>query len=41
MTTVGFVGLGAMGSRLAGRLLDAGHQGTEGILATRPGLTCA
>jgi 3-hydroxyisobutyrate dehydrogenase-like beta-hydroxyacid dehydrogenase len=26
MTTVGFVGLGAMGSRLAGRLLDAGHQ---------------
>ncbi len=26
MTTVGFVGLGTMGSRLAGRLLDAGHQ---------------
>ena len=26
MTTVGFVGLGAMGSRLAGRLLNAGHQ---------------
>ncbi len=26
MTTVGFIGLGAMGSRLAGRLLDAGHQ---------------
>ena len=26
MTTVGFVGLGAMGSRLAGRLLDAGHE---------------
>jgi 3-hydroxyisobutyrate dehydrogenase-like beta-hydroxyacid dehydrogenase len=25
MTTVGFVGLGAMGSRIAGRLLDAGH----------------
>jgi 3-hydroxyisobutyrate dehydrogenase-like beta-hydroxyacid dehydrogenase len=25
MTSVGFVGLGAMGSRLAGRLLDAGH----------------
>jgi 3-hydroxyisobutyrate dehydrogenase-like beta-hydroxyacid dehydrogenase len=25
MTTVGFVGLGAMGSRVAGRLLDAGH----------------
>ena len=25
MTPVGFVGLGAMGSRLAGRLLDAGH----------------
>jgi 3-hydroxyisobutyrate dehydrogenase-like beta-hydroxyacid dehydrogenase len=26
MTTLGFVGLGAMGSRIAGRLLDAGHQ---------------
>jgi 3-hydroxyisobutyrate dehydrogenase-like beta-hydroxyacid dehydrogenase len=26
MSTVGFVGLGAMGSRLAGRLLDAGHR---------------
>jgi 3-hydroxyisobutyrate dehydrogenase-like beta-hydroxyacid dehydrogenase len=26
MTSAGFVGLGAMGSRLAGRLLDAGHQ---------------
>ncbi|MEA2197520.1 MAG: hypothetical protein QOJ25_1571, partial [Solirubrobacteraceae bacterium] len=26
MSTVGFVGLGAMGSRIAGRLLDAGHQ---------------
>ena len=26
MTTVGFVGLGAMGSRMAGRLLAAGHQ---------------
>jgi 3-hydroxyisobutyrate dehydrogenase-like beta-hydroxyacid dehydrogenase len=25
MTTIGFVGLGAMGSRVAGRLLDAGH----------------
>jgi 3-hydroxyisobutyrate dehydrogenase-like beta-hydroxyacid dehydrogenase len=25
MATLGFVGLGAMGSRLAGRLLDAGH----------------
>jgi 3-hydroxyisobutyrate dehydrogenase-like beta-hydroxyacid dehydrogenase len=25
MSSVGFVGLGAMGSRLAGRLLDAGH----------------
>jgi 3-hydroxyisobutyrate dehydrogenase-like beta-hydroxyacid dehydrogenase len=25
MTTVGFVGLGAMGSRIAGRLLDAGN----------------
>jgi 3-hydroxyisobutyrate dehydrogenase-like beta-hydroxyacid dehydrogenase len=26
MTTIGFVGLGAMGSRITGRLLDAGHQ---------------
>ncbi len=26
MATIGFVGLGAMGSRVAGRLLDAGHQ---------------
>jgi len=26
MTTVGFVGLGTMGSRMAGRLLEAGHQ---------------
>jgi 3-hydroxyisobutyrate dehydrogenase-like beta-hydroxyacid dehydrogenase len=26
MTTLGFIGLGAMGSRIAGRLLDAGHQ---------------
>ena len=25
MTSIGFVGLGAMGSALAGRLLDAGH----------------
>jgi 3-hydroxyisobutyrate dehydrogenase-like beta-hydroxyacid dehydrogenase len=25
MTAIGFVGLGAMGSRIAGRLLDAGH----------------
>lgn len=25
MSTVGFIGLGAMGSRLAGRLLEAGH----------------
>ena len=25
MTSLGFIGLGAMGSRLAGRLLDAGH----------------
>jgi 3-hydroxyisobutyrate dehydrogenase-like beta-hydroxyacid dehydrogenase len=25
MTTIGFIGLGAMGSRIAGRLLDAGH----------------
>jgi 3-hydroxyisobutyrate dehydrogenase-like beta-hydroxyacid dehydrogenase len=26
MSTIGFIGLGAMGSRIAGRLLDAGHQ---------------
>jgi 3-hydroxyisobutyrate dehydrogenase-like beta-hydroxyacid dehydrogenase len=26
MSTVGFVGLGAMGSRIAGRLLDSGHE---------------
>jgi 3-hydroxyisobutyrate dehydrogenase-like beta-hydroxyacid dehydrogenase len=26
MRTIGFVGLGAMGSRIAGRLLDAGHE---------------
>jgi 3-hydroxyisobutyrate dehydrogenase-like beta-hydroxyacid dehydrogenase len=26
MSTIGFVGLGAMGSRIAGRLLDAGHE---------------
>jgi 3-hydroxyisobutyrate dehydrogenase-like beta-hydroxyacid dehydrogenase len=26
MTTIGFVGLGAMGSRMAGRLLDGGHE---------------
>jgi 3-hydroxyisobutyrate dehydrogenase-like beta-hydroxyacid dehydrogenase len=26
MTTIGFVGLGAMGSRIAGRLLDAGYK---------------
>jgi 3-hydroxyisobutyrate dehydrogenase-like beta-hydroxyacid dehydrogenase len=26
MTTIGFVGLGAMGSRIAGRLLDAGNK---------------
>jgi 3-hydroxyisobutyrate dehydrogenase-like beta-hydroxyacid dehydrogenase len=26
MTTIGFVGLGAMGSRVSGRLLDAGHE---------------
>jgi 3-hydroxyisobutyrate dehydrogenase-like beta-hydroxyacid dehydrogenase len=25
MSTIGFIGLGAMGSRIAGRLLDAGH----------------
>ncbi len=28
MTTVGFVGLGAMGGRVAKRLLDAGYQVT-------------
>jgi 3-hydroxyisobutyrate dehydrogenase-like beta-hydroxyacid dehydrogenase len=26
MSTIGFIGLGAMGSRIAGRLLDAGHR---------------
>jgi 3-hydroxyisobutyrate dehydrogenase-like beta-hydroxyacid dehydrogenase len=26
MATIGFIGLGAMGSRIAGRLLAAGHQ---------------
>jgi 3-hydroxyisobutyrate dehydrogenase-like beta-hydroxyacid dehydrogenase len=26
MTAIGFIGLGAMGSRIAGRLLDAGHE---------------
>src|SRR5690348_877222 len=26
MTTIGFVGLGAMGSRVTRRLLDAGHE---------------
>jgi 3-hydroxyisobutyrate dehydrogenase-like beta-hydroxyacid dehydrogenase len=26
MNTIGFIGLGAMGSRIAGRLLDAGHR---------------
>ncbi len=26
MTTIGFIGLGAMGSRIAARLIDAGHQ---------------
>jgi 3-hydroxyisobutyrate dehydrogenase-like beta-hydroxyacid dehydrogenase len=26
MTTIGFIGLGAMGGRMAGRLLDAGHE---------------
>ncbi|HWG22754.1 NAD(P)-dependent oxidoreductase [Actinospica sp.] len=26
MSTIGFIGLGAMGSRIAGRLLDAGHE---------------
>ena len=25
MSTIGFIGLGAMGSRIAGRLLDAGN----------------
>jgi 3-hydroxyisobutyrate dehydrogenase-like beta-hydroxyacid dehydrogenase len=26
MSTIGFIGLGAMGSRIAGRLLDSGHE---------------
>jgi 3-hydroxyisobutyrate dehydrogenase-like beta-hydroxyacid dehydrogenase len=26
MTTIGFIGLGAMGSRIAGRLVASGHQ---------------
>lgn len=26
MNTIGFTGLGAMGSRIAGRLLDSGNQ---------------
>ncbi|MFE2427783.1 NAD(P)-binding domain-containing protein [Streptomyces sp. NPDC059373] len=26
MTTIGFVGLGAMGGRMAGRLVAAGHE---------------
>ncbi len=26
MTTIAFIGLGAMGSRTAGRLVDVGHQ---------------
>jgi 3-hydroxyisobutyrate dehydrogenase-like beta-hydroxyacid dehydrogenase len=26
MGTIGFIGLGAMGSRIAGRLLDAGNE---------------
>ena len=26
MNTIGFIGLGAMGSRVAGRLLDSGHR---------------
>ena len=26
MSTIGFVGLGAMGGRMAGRLLDAGNE---------------
>ncbi len=35
MSTIGFVGLGAMGSRIAGRLLDAGH-GVYGTNRTKP-----
>jgi 3-hydroxyisobutyrate dehydrogenase-like beta-hydroxyacid dehydrogenase len=26
MSMIGFIGLGAMGSRIAARLIDAGHQ---------------
>src|SRR3979409_2293448 len=35
MSAIGFVGLGAMGSRVAGRLLDAGNTG-YGTDLTRP-----
>jgi 3-hydroxyisobutyrate dehydrogenase-like beta-hydroxyacid dehydrogenase len=35
MTTIGFVGLGAMGSRIAARLLDAGHE-LYGTNRTKP-----
>jgi 3-hydroxyisobutyrate dehydrogenase-like beta-hydroxyacid dehydrogenase len=35
MSTVGFIGLGAMGSRIAGRLLDSGNQ-VYGTNRTRP-----
>jgi 3-hydroxyisobutyrate dehydrogenase-like beta-hydroxyacid dehydrogenase len=35
MTSIGFVGLGAMGSRLAGRLLDAGNE-LYGTNRTKP-----
>jgi 3-hydroxyisobutyrate dehydrogenase-like beta-hydroxyacid dehydrogenase len=35
MSTIGFVGLGAMGSRVSGRLLDAGHE-LYGNDRTRP-----
>jgi len=35
MSTIGFIGLGAMGSRIAGRLLDAGHH-VYGTNRTKP-----
>jgi 3-hydroxyisobutyrate dehydrogenase-like beta-hydroxyacid dehydrogenase len=40
MTTVGFVGLGAMGSRMAGRLLASGHT-VHGTNRTRSDATAA
>jgi 3-hydroxyisobutyrate dehydrogenase-like beta-hydroxyacid dehydrogenase len=36
MTSIGFMGLGAMGSRLAGRLFDAGHTVYTGQTAPSP-----